>query len=247
MRALARRRGQGRSSEAGACWRGQGRIYSLHEVADKIRCRGREKRRCSGTSPAIGSDATSLMAMMRRALFLDRDGVLDELVWHAATDEWGAPLAAAEMTLRPGVLAALAAAREAGWLLFVVTNQPDAAKGKTSQESLQEVHQELVRQLGHLAIDEFFYCFHQASDGCDCRKPSPRFVLEAARRHGIDLSHSWFVGDSDSDVECGIRAGCRTALIQYEHSSSKRGAQRADLVCEGLRDFVTTLVRRSGD
>jgi len=185
--------------------------------------------------------------MMRKALFLDRDGVLDELVWHEATEEWGAPLTPEQVILRPGVREALVAARQAGWLLFVVTNQPDAAKGKASLQSLREVHQELAGQLNHAPIEEFFYCFHQSSDACDCRKPSPRFVLEAAGRYGVDLAASWFVGDSDSDIECGIRAGCRTALIQYEHSSSRRGAQRADLICHGLGDFVTTLIRRSGD
>lgn len=182
-----------------------------------------------------------------RALFLDRDGVLDDLVWHEATAEWGAPLAADQVALRPGVREALAQAREAGWLLFVVTNQPDAAKGKATRDSLQEVHGELVRQLGDPLIDEWFYCFHQSSDGCACRKPSPHFVLEAARRYGVALADSWFAGDSDSDIECGQRAGCKTALIQYEHSSSRRGAQRADLICAGLDDFVTTLIRRSED
>ena len=183
----------------------------------------------------------------RKALFLDRDGVLDDLVWHAATSEWGAPLEAGQVRLRPGVRESLAAAHEAGWLLLVVSNQPDAAKGKATREALQGVHREIVRQLDRAPIEEFFYCFHQSSDACDCRKPSPRLVLDAASRYGIDLAASWFAGDSDSDVECGIRAGCRTALIQYEHSSSKRGTQRADLICDGLSDFVETLIRRSGD
>lgn len=185
--------------------------------------------------------------VMRKALFLDRDGVLDELVWHDRSSEWGAPLRPEQVRLRPGVREALVAAHRAGWMIFVVTNQPDAAKGKTSIESLHAVHAELLHQLDGAPIDDFFTCFHQASDRCDCRKPSPRLVLDAARRYGIDLSVSWFAGDSDTDVECGVRAGCRTALIQYEHSSSKRGGQRADLVCNGLDDFVSTLIRRPGD
>ena len=183
----------------------------------------------------------------RKALFLDRDGVINDLVWHAATVEWGAPLEESQVRLRPGVPEALRAAHQAGWLLFVVSNQPDAAKGKATPESLREVHEEIVRQLAGAAIEEYRYCFHQSADACDCRKPNPRLVLETAARHNVDLASSWFAGDSDSDIECGLRAGCRTALIQYEHSSSRRGAQRADLVCDGLADFVTTLIRRSGD
>ena len=222
-------------------------IYSFREIANESHRLRPDASRRDHVPPPSTFGLQSFLVIMRKALFLDRDGVLDELVWHQATAEWGAPLTPGQLILRLGVREALVAARQSGWLLFVVTNQPDAAKGKTSLESLREVHQELVGQLGHAPIEEFFYCFHQSSDGCDCRKPSPRFVLEAAGRYGIDLAASWFVGDSDSDIECGIRAGCRTALIQYEHSSSRRGAQRADLICDGLGDFVTTLIRRSGD
>lgn len=177
---------------------------------------------------------------MNKALFLDRDGLLDELTRHP-NGEWGAPLRPEDVRLRPGVREALKLAGEQGWLIFVVSNQPDAAKGKASIASLHAVHDELLRQLGDVPIREFFYCFHQAADACSCRKPSPYFVLQAARQYDIDLAQSWFVGDVGTDVECGRRAGCRTALVEYPHSSSRRGDQRPDWVCGDLGHFVRAL------
>ncbi len=184
---------------------------------------------------------------MNRAIFLDRDGVLDELVYYADTDGWGAPREPEDLRLRPHVRQSLGLAASHGWLTFVVSNQPDAAKGKTTRQSLDAVHEKLVEQLGEGRITEFFYCYHRAEDACACRKPKPFLVLEAAKKYDIDLRQSWFVGDVDTDIECGRRGGCRTALIEYPHSRSRRGAQQADLVCRDLGHFVRTLVGRTSD
>jgi len=177
---------------------------------------------------------------VNRALFLDRDGVIDALVRHD-DGEWGAPLRPEHVRILPGAVEAMTLAAANGWLLFVVTNQPDAAKGKTTQASLHAVHDELLRQLGPVPTTEFFYCFHRAEDLCACRKPSPYFVQHAAKYHDVDLAQSWFAGDSDTDLECGARAGCHTVLIDYEHSKHRRGAQTADRFCADLPEFVRTL------
>jgi D-glycero-D-manno-heptose 1,7-bisphosphate phosphatase len=166
--------------------------------------------------------------------------VIDALVQHD-DGEWGAPLRPEHVQLLPGAVDALRRAASAGWLLFVVTNQPDAAKGKTTPSSLHAVHDEILRQLGGAPITEFFYCFHRAEDLCACRKPSPYFVEHAARYHGVELARSWFAGDADTDVECGRRAGCRTALIEYPHSKHRRKGQQADLTCADLPRFVSVL------
>jgi D-glycero-D-manno-heptose 1,7-bisphosphate phosphatase len=185
--------------------------------------------------------------MKRKAIFLDRDGVLDELVFHSDTGGWEAPRDATEIVLRPGVPDALRSAAEAGWMIFVVSNQPDVAKGRTTREALAGAHDALVRQLGGAPVTDFFYCFHRSEDRCECRKPLPFFVQEAAKQYDIDLRQSWFAGDMDTDIECGARAGCKTALLEYEHSSSRRGKQRADLVCRDLNHFVRTLLERKSD
>jgi D-glycero-D-manno-heptose 1,7-bisphosphate phosphatase len=177
---------------------------------------------------------------MNCALFLDRDGVLDDLVEYP--EGWGAPRTAADVRLLPGVREALDRAAKNGWRIFVISNQPDAAKGFTTTAALHAVHFELLDKLGDAPIREFFYCMHRREDRCECRKPNPFFVLQAAKKYDIDLAQSWFVGDVDTDIETGRRAGTRTALLEYEHSSSKRGAQKADLVCRDLDHFVRTLV-----
>ena len=180
---------------------------------------------------------------MRKALFLDRDGVLDDLVFHEDTGGYEAPRNAGEVRIRPNAREALRRAADDGWLLFVVSNQTDAAKGHTTRDALRAAHERIVTELGNPPITEFFYCFHRAEDGCRCRKPQPFFVLEAAKRYDINLADSWFVGDVDTDIECGKRAGCKTALLQYPHSGSKRGAPQADLVCRDLDHFVRAIVR----
>ncbi|HUJ15649.1 MAG TPA: HAD-IIIA family hydrolase [Thermoanaerobaculia bacterium] len=178
---------------------------------------------------------------MVKALFLDRDGVLDELVYYADTKSHDAPRTPESLRLRPHVREALDLAAKNGWMIFVITNQPDAAKGRTTRDALRAVHARLVEDLRGAPVTEFFYCFHRAEDRCECRKPSPKFVLDAAKKYGIDLNESWFAGDADTDIECGRRAGLRTALLEYEHSRSKRGAERPDWVCRDLDHFVRKL------
>lgn len=181
--------------------------------------------------------------MVNRALFLDRDGVIDELVYYPSHDEWESPRTRADLRLIPGAAEALREAAGMGWLLFVISNQPSAVKGKTTIEELHAIDRDLRAQLAGIPILEFFYCYHHPdfSGPCECRKPSPYFVLQAARQYDVDLSRSWFAGDQDSDIECGQRAGVRTALLEYPHSAPKRGAWRADLVCADLAAFVRAL------
>lgn len=177
---------------------------------------------------------------MRQALFLDRDGVIDALVFRQG--EWGAPLVPEQLEILPGVRESLQRAADGGWLIFVVSNQPNAAKGQTTLESLHAVHEALVAALEGAPVTEWFYCFHQGTDRCGCRKPNPHFVLEAARRYDVDLARSWFAGDQDTDIACGRQAGTRTALIQYAHSNPKRGTQQADLVVRDLPELVSRII-----
>lgn len=184
---------------------------------------------------------------MRKALFLDRDGIIDELVFHQDTGGWEAPRTADEIRLRPGVREALQHAADAGWLIFVISNQPDAAKGRATRGSLASAHQRLLELLDGAPITEFFYCFHRAEDRCVCRKPEPHFALEAAKKYDVDLSQSWFVGDVDTDVQCGQRAGTHTALVEYGHSANKRGKQRPEWICRDFGHFVLTLTARKSN
>src|SRR5580658_7313224 len=158
----------------------------------------------------------------RRAVFLDRDGVINRNVWNPATLEYESPLTADAFELLPGVLSALAELRRAGYLIFLVSNQPNYAKQKVSMEILDAIHQKLIAATARAGIAwaACYYCFHHPegfiqgySGACVCRKPSPYFLFWARRDFGLELSLSWMIGDRESDVQCGRAAGTRTILI----------------------------------
>jgi D-glycero-D-manno-heptose 1,7-bisphosphate phosphatase len=147
---------------------------------------------------------------MNRAVFLDRDGVINRA--YVREGKPYPPASLAEIEILPGVPQALMALRKAGFLLIVVTNQPDVARGTTSREAVEEINKYLA---ANLAIDEFHSCFHDTNDGCECRKPLPGALLAAAKIHGIDLGQSYMVGDRWRDIEAGRQAGCKTIFLDY--------------------------------
>lgn len=178
---------------------------------------------------------------MKRALFLDRDGIVDELVYYASHDEWEAPRHVDDLKMIDGVSDALRRFHDAGWLLFFVTNQPNVAKGKTTREEVEEVHRAVLRNID-VPVAESYLCFHRAEDACACRKPSPFFLHEAARDFDVDLSRSWMAGDQDSDLKCGRAAGCRVALIEHRGSEHKRGNVEPDLRVDSLAELADAIL-----
>ena len=153
---------------------------------------------------------------MRRAVFLDRDGVLNRAVVREGKPY--PPANVVEMEILPGVRESLEALRAAGFLLIVVTNQPDVARGTATREAVEAINAALGQAL---PIDEFRTCFHDSGFGCDCRKPKPGALLAAAAVHDIDLSASYMVGDRWRDTEAGRRAGCKTILIDYGYNEKR--------------------------
>jgi len=147
---------------------------------------------------------------MKRAVFLDRDGVLNRAIVRDGKPYPPADLSALEIL--PGVSDAMQSLHEAGWLLIVVTNQPDVARGTALMEDVEAMHEYLQRLL---PIDEFRTCYHDSVDNCCCRKPSPGSLFSAAAFYGIDLGSSYMVGDRWRDTEAGQRAGCRTIFLDY--------------------------------
>lgn len=145
---------------------------------------------------------------MRRAVFLDRDGVLNRPVLR--NGQPGPPWSLAELVVLPGVDDALARLRAGGFVLIVATNQPDVARGRQRREVVDAMHDSLRARL---PLDEIRACYHDDADGCGCRKPQPGLLVEAAQAWGIDLPSSFMVGDRWRDIEAGRRAGCTTLLV----------------------------------
>lgn len=145
---------------------------------------------------------------MRNAIFLDRDGVLNQTIFRNGKAR--APYTSEEFSLYPGVEEAITLLQESNYLLIVVTNQPDVARGWVTREAVEMVNNK-IRDLIHL--DDIKICFHTDNDNCQCRKPRPGMLLEAMGQWDIDSNQSFMIGDRYSDIEAGKMAGCKTILI----------------------------------
>ena len=179
----------------------------------------------------------------RRAVFLDRDGVLNAITVKDGTPY--PPYRAAELQVLPGVAEAVARLASLGLMRIVVTNQPDIARGTQTAAEVEAINQTLARQL---PLDEFRVCPHDNADQCDCRKPRPGMLISAAAAHGIDLPASFMVGDRSSDILAGAAAGCRTFLI--ERSYSNIGGCRPDYVVHDLAEaagIIAGLMEKASD
>ena len=153
---------------------------------------------------------------LRRAVFLDRDGVINQAVIREGKSFPPENLAA--MQVIPCVPQAMQLLAQQGFLLIVITNQPDVARGTTARETVDEINTYLKNTL---PIEEIFTCFHDDHENCDCRKPQPGAILTAAKKYGIDLAKSYMVGDRWKDIEAGERAGCRTIFIDYGYAEKQ--------------------------
>lgn len=173
---------------------------------------------------------------MRRAVFLDRDGVLSKLVWRNGRGV--SPRTIEEFELLPNVSAATETLRKSGLLIVVVTNQPDIARGLMKSNDLRLMHERLQEAI---APDAIYSCPHDDRDDCICRKPKPGLLLQAAEELSIDLSSSYFVGDSWKDITAGREVGCKTFLLTGSGDDSV--AVAADYVVPHLQEAVELMTR----
>ncbi len=157
--------------------------------------------------------------MLRRAVFLDRDGVLNRAEVRGGHPF--PPASAEEVVVLAGVPEACRRLADAGWLLVVVTNQPDIARGTATRSDVDAINAVV---LAGLPISEVVVCPHDDGDGCDCRKPRPGMLLELAERENIDLGASVMIGDRWRDVEAGRSAGVRTIFVDHGYSEELRSA-----------------------
>lgn len=174
----------------------------------------------------------------QKAVFLDRDGTVNKYV--------GFLRDIGEFELEDGAAKAVRKINASGYLAIVVTNQPVIARGEVSFEELQEIHNKMETLLGEQGayLDAIYFCPHHPHKGyegerpelkidCECRKPKPGMLLQAARDFNIDLENSWMVGDGENDIAAGNRAGCRTALV-----GNAGGEYGQAVTALSLNDFV---------
>jgi D-glycero-D-manno-heptose 1,7-bisphosphate phosphatase len=177
------------------------------------------------------------MTGRRAAVFLDRDGVLNDAV--VVDGRPRPPASVADVRISRGVREACRMLREAGYLLIVVTNQPDIARGTAARDTVDAINDHLLREL---ALDAVCVCPHDDTDGCACRKPAPGLILNAADRFGVDLARSVLVGDRWRDIAAGTRAGVRTVWVQCDYREP--APEAPDHVVDCLAAAVPLLAQR---
>ena len=173
--------------------------------------------------------------LRRPAVFLDRDGVINRSLVRNGRPY--APVALEDFSILPGVPEAIEALRYAGYLLIIVTNQPDVGAGKQSRDIVEAMHRVIDDRLG---INIFEVCYHVDGDNCLCRKPKPGMILNAARAYEIALDRSWMIGDRWRDVAAGRAAGCRTVFLDYDYDEPK--PQYCDVIVRSLAEAIPIIL-----
>ncbi len=171
----------------------------------------------------------------RQAVFLDRDGVINRAF--VKNGKPFPPASLADFEFLPGVESAVLALRKAGFLIVVVTNQPDVATGIQARAVVESMHKKL-----HAAgiCDDIKVCYHTDDDACQCRKPKPGMLLQAANEWQIDLHRSFMVGDRWRDVAAGKAAGCKTFFIDYQYR--EQSAEKPDAVVASLEEATKLIL-----
>jgi len=178
------------------------------------------------------------VSWLRRAVFVDRDGVLNEAIVRNGKPR--SPLRLQEVVIPDGVPEALRALKKAGFVLICVTNQPDVARGIQRREAVEAINAALVARL---PLDGILVCYHDDQDGCSCRKPQPGLILQAAGEHTIDLRRSFVIGDRWRDIEAGRQAGCLTIRLQ-RHYTEQEPETSPDYVSHSLTEAASWILSR---
>ena len=175
---------------------------------------------------------------MRRAVFLDRDGVINRAIVRGGKPY--PPDSLQDLEILPGVPEALGQLRATGFLNVVVTNQPDVATGKQRRAVVEAMHEALCSRL---ALDAVKVCYHVDADNCACRKPKPGMLQEAARELGIDLGSSYMVGDRWRDVAAAQAAGCAAIFIDCAYS--EKSPDKPYVAVKSLPEAVNLILQSS--
>lgn len=190
-------------------------------------------RTSSGSHEMVGQKGRG-----RRAVFLDRDGVI--VVPEFRDGRSFAPTDLENFEIYPDAPAALEQLKAAGFLLIVVTNQPDVGAGRISRETLDGMHKKLRSQL---PLDGIYACMHTRDMGCTCRKPQSGMLVAAAHKWGLDFSNSYLIGDRSSDMEAARAVGCRSIFV--EHNYHETETILPDYRVASISEAVIIVVRES--
>ncbi|MCL6582730.1 MAG: HAD family hydrolase [bacterium] len=199
------------------------------------------------------------MEEIRRAVFLDRDGVINEIIYHQDIGVIDSPFTPEQFHLMDGAAWAIQEINRIGLLAIVVTNQPGIAKGHLSKRVLDLITEKMIKELalGGACLDDIYMCLHHPKGSgngsgdqryvmdCSCRKPKPGLLIEAAKKHQINLAASYMIGDSITDIQAGASVGCTTFLIGHPKCDlcriMEKSGVRPDFIVPSLLEAVKVI------
>lgn len=168
---------------------------------------------------------------MNKAVFLDRDGILNEV-----TIINGKPYPPKDLihtSLIYGIREVLVSLQKMGYLLIVISNQPDFENGLTTKKTIDEINKFVIDSL---PLDDLYVCYHNQESNCDCRKPRIGNFLKAKEKYDIDMSKSWMIGDRKSDIDAGINAGCKNIFVDYNYNEDR--PKNSNFIIYNIKDIV---------
>ena len=153
---------------------------------------------------------------MKKAVFLDRDGVVNKAFIENGLPT--APISLNELEILPGVKESILRLKKLNYICLLVTNQPDVSRGKIEKKNVIEMNNFLKKEI---ELDDIFACYHDDKDNCKCRKPKPGMIIQASKKWDIDVRKSFMIGDRWRDIQAGINAGCKTFFIDNNYNEDK--------------------------
>lgn len=189
----------------------------------------------------------------KRAVFLDRDGTINKLVYYKDHGVVDSPFLPSQFSLMPGVAEAIAKLNKKGFFTVLVSNQPGIAKGNTTFENFRAIDNklELLLKKGGAKLDAKYYCLHHPDaklaayrKKCACRKPRAGMFIKAAKQHKIDLKRSFMVGDGINDMKAGRAAGCTTVFVGHfkpELWKYFKGGKKPDIIAKNLAEAASKI------
>jgi D-glycero-D-manno-heptose 1,7-bisphosphate phosphatase len=191
---------------------------------------------------------------VNKAVFLDRDGVINPLVYNPYTGEYESPHHLEDYSVYTWTLKSLRLLQDKGFYTIVISNQPDYAKGKASMDDIQAI-EKLLRDFieenscGKVLVDDYYYCYHhpkgivpEYTQACRCRKPGTLFVEQAIKKYNLDVKQCFFIGDRDSDIQCGRAMGIFTIKVNNIHKQKEAESIKADLTVNNLYEAARRIV-----
>ena len=153
---------------------------------------------------------------MRKAVFLDRDGVINKAFIKDGLPT--SPNSLDELEILPGVKESVLRLKKLNFVCLIVTNQPDVTRGKINKNTVIKMNNFLQKEI---KLDDFFVCYHDDVDNCECRKPKPGLLLQASKKWDVNLKKSFIIGDRWRDIQAGEKVGCKTIFLEYNYIDIK--------------------------